>query len=224
MPPKTIVLIGGGQAAGKRTVADALSYRLKEWKVLNVSILNMNDFQKEEIPPEGNPEGPEAYDFESLINRVLQASSDVVIVRGTYALYNRRLRDMGVVKIYIYEDDDTRLSRRIKRDLKERSMALQEVLDSYLAYGRPAMEKYIQGTREHADVVLMRGAEFQGMEIIAGAIYDRLSNMSHGSMTDSRSTDLSSSGFLTPTAISSSYHSLLETEFEHQTENFYEIS
>ncbi len=56
------------------------------------------------------------YDFDKIQSDLLQAKKEnarplVILVRGLYALYNKGLRDLSVMKIFVDSDADTRLSR-----------------------------------------------------------------------------------------------------------------
>ncbi|KAK7207440.1 P-loop containing nucleoside triphosphate hydrolase protein [Myxozyma melibiosi] len=179
MPPKVVVLVAGGQAAGKKSVCAAITKRLAEWKVTDVKTLSLNEFKVANLPKGTNPEGPDAYDFSKALTAVLSHQEDILLVEGLYALYEatpeaKLLRDSGNIRIYVDQDADTRLSRRINRDTIERNIPLHSVLDDYIEHCKPAMELYIRTTKPRADIVLMRGAEPSGIELISGAIYDRL--------------------------------------------------
>ncbi|KAK9479288.1 uridine kinase family-domain-containing protein [Lipomyces japonicus] len=174
MSPTVVAIIAGGQAAGKKSVSAALKQRLSSWQIHDVEELSLDKFKAKEVTKPTNIEGPDAYDFELAVQAIKESKSKVFIVEGLYSLYSTAIRELGTIKIYVDLDADTRLSRRILRDTTERGISLQKVLDDYLEYGKPAMERYIQGTKTSADVILMRGAEPSGIELIAGAIYDRL--------------------------------------------------
>ncbi|KAK9381912.1 P-loop containing nucleoside triphosphate hydrolase protein [Kockiozyma suomiensis] len=180
MPPKVVVLVAGGQAAGKKSVCKAITERLVEWKVTDVRTISLSQFKIADLTDKGlNPEGPDAFDFSQALTAVLAQHNEVLIVEGLYALYEatseaKALRDIGNIRIYVDLDADVRLSRRINRDTQDRGIPLKDVLDDYVKFGKPAMESYIRTTKPTADVVLMRGSEPSGIELIAGAIYDHL--------------------------------------------------
>ncbi|KAK9460504.1 uncharacterized protein V1516DRAFT_676881 [Lipomyces oligophaga] len=172
MPPKVIALVGGGQAAGKKSICNAISKRLQDWQVSDIVIVSLSDFAQA-VDEASNPEGPEAIDFIRAEKYITALSNSLVIVEGMYALYAQTLRKLGNIRIYVDLDADLRLSRRITRDT-ERGLDLSFVLDNYLKHAKPAMEQFIIGTKPTADVVLMRGTEPSGIELIAGAIFDLL--------------------------------------------------
>ncbi|KAK9496165.1 P-loop containing nucleoside triphosphate hydrolase protein [Lipomyces doorenjongii] len=225
MAPRIVALIGGGQAAGKKSVCNAIVSRLQSWKVTDVKVLSLDNFKKAKIPNNVNPEGPDTYDFVAVASAIKSETTDVLLVEGHYTLYEETLRRLGTIRIYIDLDADTRLSRRIIRDTTQRGLSLQAVLDNYLDYGKIAMERYIQGTKPTADIVLMRGTEPSGIELIAGAIYDRLAADRAAASGDNTFNVLSDStpAWQAPNGLSLR-HNLLDSEFEVQTENYYELA
>ncbi|KAK9465039.1 uridine kinase family-domain-containing protein [Lipomyces arxii] len=218
MAPRIVALIGGGQAAGKKSVCEAIIKRLREWKVLDVKQLSFEDFKNSEIGQDVNPESPDAYDFISALKAIELCTNDVLLVEGMYTLYDATMKDLGAIRIYIDVDADLRLSRRITRDTNNRGLSLQEVLDNYLTNGKPAMERYVQPTKVTADAILMRGTEPSGIELIAGAIYDRLLELSTGNTSaDSTPAWQSSHG-------KAIRRTLLGSDLEVSNESFYEVA
>jgi len=54
-----------------------------------------------------------------------------VIIEGILILYWKELRDMMDLRIFVDTAPDTRLARRILRDIKERGRDVNEVLTRY---------------------------------------------------------------------------------------------
>lgn len=67
----------------------------------------------------------------------------VIIVDGIMMLYNRKIRDLLHYTVFVDCDDDIRLSRRIKRDIKERGYDLDLVLYQYFDTVKPMKSLYI---------------------------------------------------------------------------------
>ena len=84
--------------------------------------------------------------------------ADVILLEGILVLYDSELRDMMAVKLFVDTDSDTRLARRIQRDIRERGGTVESILEQYLRYVKPAFEKLILPTKEYADVIIPRGA------------------------------------------------------------------
>ena len=51
-------------------------------------------------------------------------SADVIIFEGIYALYNKEINDMALLKIFVDTPMDECLIRRILRDTKERQRSI----------------------------------------------------------------------------------------------------
>jgi uridine kinase len=80
----------------------------------------------------------------------------------------RRLLDM---KIFVDTDADTRLSRRIRRDITERGRDLDGTLKQYERFVKPSFDNFCFPQRNHADVILPRGADNEvGISMIVEAL------------------------------------------------------
>ncbi|OUS26612.1 uridine kinase [Thalassotalea sp. 42_200_T64] len=81
----------------------------------------------------------------------------VVLVEGILLLTNKTLRDRFDINIFIDTPLDICLIRRIKRDLEERGRDLDSVTSQYQQTVRPMYYRYIEPSREHADIVITKG-------------------------------------------------------------------
>ena len=81
----------------------------------------------------------------------------VVIVEGILIFENKALRDAMDIKIFVDTDADTRILRRIMRDVKERGRSLDSVVTQYLTTVKPMHEQYVQPSRQYADIVVLEG-------------------------------------------------------------------
>ncbi|EMG47819.1 Uridine kinase [Candida maltosa Xu316] len=110
---------------------------------------------------------PSRFQFDALKAELLQnletpvdQPQKILIVHGLYALYDKELRDMSHIKVFIDSDPDTRLIRWIRRDvLKNNIDTLEGVINAYLLGARSEMSDFIFPTKEFADVIMPRGAE-----------------------------------------------------------------
>ena len=85
--------------------------------------------------------------------------SDVVVVEGILVFYFPGIRDKFNLKLFVDTDADTRLSRRVLRDISERGRDLEKVLHQYTTLVKPAFEEFCIPTKKYADVIIPRGAE-----------------------------------------------------------------
>ncbi|XP_059470662.1 uridine-cytidine kinase 2-B-like [Neocloeon triangulifer] len=85
--------------------------------------------------------------------------SDVILVEGILIFYFPELRNLFQLKLFVDTDADTRLARRIMRDIKERKRDLDTVINQYTRFVKPAFEEFCLPTMKYADVIIPRGGE-----------------------------------------------------------------
>ncbi|XP_018010684.1 uridine-cytidine kinase 2 isoform X1 [Hyalella azteca] len=85
--------------------------------------------------------------------------ADVVLFEGILMFYQKEIRDMFHMKLFVDSDADTRLARRVMRDTRERGRNLETVLHQYTRLVKPAFEEFCLPTKKFADVIIPRGAE-----------------------------------------------------------------
>lgn len=85
--------------------------------------------------------------------------ADVVLFEGILVFYFKELRDMYHMKLFVDTDPDTRLSRRVLRDTKERGRDIENILHQYTTLVKPAFEEFCLPTKKYADVIIPRGAD-----------------------------------------------------------------
>lgn len=85
--------------------------------------------------------------------------SDVVLLEGILVFYHKDVMDMFDMKLFVDTDADTRLARRVLRDIEDRGRDLEHVLHQYTTLVKPAFEEFCLPTKKHADVIIPRGAD-----------------------------------------------------------------
>nr|XP_033818065.1 uridine-cytidine kinase 2 isoform X1 [Geotrypetes seraphini] len=85
--------------------------------------------------------------------------ADVVLFEGILAFYAQNIRDLFQLKLFVDTDADTRLSRRVLRDIGERGRDLEQVLTQYITFVKPAFEEFCLPTKKYADVIIPRGVD-----------------------------------------------------------------
>jgi uridine kinase len=78
--------------------------------------------------------------------------ADVVLFEGILVFYFPAIRDLFHMKLFVDTDSDTRLARRVPRDIKERGRELDSVLNQYMMFVKPAFEEFCSPTKKYADV------------------------------------------------------------------------
>lgn len=81
------------------------------------------------------------YRLEKEVETVICA--DVIILEGILIFYPKSLREMMDMKIFVDTDADTRLVRRIRRDIIERGRDLQGILVQYEKFVKPSFDEYV---------------------------------------------------------------------------------
>jgi len=103
------------------------------------------------------------YDFVTHSRLAGQATNvygaDVIIFEGILVFYVKQVRDLFDMKLFVDADPDTRLARRIIRDINQRGRDLQGVIKQYEKFVKPAFEDYILPTKKYADIIIPRGAD-----------------------------------------------------------------
>jgi uridine kinase len=172
-----ILLIAGGTASGKSTLARALAERT------GALLIEHDRYYKSvsvEDAPGHNFDEPAALETELLIEhldalsrgervslpiydfahhrRSEQTTSvgprPVILVEGILALAEPALRDRATVRVFVSAEADVRLARRVRRDVLERGRDIEEVLLRYFNTVRPMHAQWIEPTRAFADLVL----------------------------------------------------------------------
>lgn len=101
----------------------------------------------------------------------------VVVVEGILILYDKGLRDMFDLKVFVDADADDRLGRVIQRDIVERGRSLANVLERYHKTVKPSHLQFIEPSKRYADIVIPGGGEnIAGIEVLISIIEKHLLN------------------------------------------------
>ncbi|XP_045074414.1 uridine-cytidine kinase 1-like isoform X1 [Coregonus clupeaformis] len=101
------------------------------------------------------------YDFVThsrLQDRITVYPADVVLFEGILVFYSQEVRDMFHMELFVDTDSDVRLSRRVLRDMK-RGRDLEQILNQYTTFVKPAFEEFCLPTKKYADVIIPRGVD-----------------------------------------------------------------
>ncbi|CDW54832.1 uridine cytidine kinase 1 1 [Trichuris trichiura] len=199
-----IIGIAGGSASGKTTVANRIIESLDiQWVTLLSmdSFYNVLSNRQHEAAAQNryNFDHPDAFDFELLQrtlmrlkegkrvvvcmpdncvlflqNKIMYGAS-VLIFEGILAFHKREIMDIMDLKIFVDTDADTRLARRLQRDILERGRDINGVLDQYTSFVKPAFDSFIAPTMRYADIIIPRGgSNLVAIDLIVKHIKTRL--------------------------------------------------
>ncbi|XP_008945489.1 PREDICTED: LOW QUALITY PROTEIN: uridine-cytidine kinase 2-like [Merops nubicus] len=146
------------------------------------------------------------YDFVSHSRKeetVTVYPADVVLFEGILAFYSQEVRDLFRMKLFVDTDADTRLSRRVLRDISERGRDLEQILSQYITFVKPAFEEFCLPTKKYADVIIPRGAD---NEVAINLIVQHIQDILNGGLSKRQSNGLSPSTASLSVSDSASYH------------------
>ncbi len=184
----TIIGIAGGTGSGKTTVVKKIVQALPPHYVAVVpldSYYNDTSHMTEEERHAINFDHPDAFDWKLLnkqINMLRRGEAieqptysyilsnrlpgtvhvepkPVIIIEGIMTLFDKKLRDLMDLKIFVDTDSDERLIRNITRDVVERGRTVDMVLERYLNVLKPMHEQFIEPTKKYADLIIPQGGE-----------------------------------------------------------------
>ncbi len=81
----------------------------------------------------------------------------IIIVDGLMVLYDRRIRDLLDLKLYVDTPADIRFVRRLVRDINERGRTVESVVEQYVNVVRPGHMNFVEPCKEFADLVIPEG-------------------------------------------------------------------
>ncbi|QQS43335.1 uridine kinase [Candidatus Roizmanbacteria bacterium] len=188
MHNKLILGIAGGTGSGKTTIAEKIYEHFKTRAVYiphdryykdqsaksmeervktnydhpdaletELFISHLQDLQK------GNTIEVPEYDFTQHTRKTdittPVSPAPLILIEGILIFDNPLLRDLINLKIYVDVPADIRILRRAKRDIEERGRTLDSVYAQYIATARPMHEKFVEPTKEFADIIIPRGGK-----------------------------------------------------------------
>ena len=81
----------------------------------------------------------------------------VVIVDGLLILFDKELREMMDIKVFVDTDSDLRFIRRLSRDIQERGRSAESVIEQYIMFVRPMHLEFVEPSKRYADVIIPEG-------------------------------------------------------------------
>ncbi|QEN06398.1 uridine kinase [Thiospirochaeta perfilievii] len=180
----TIVGITGGSGSGKTTIVKKIEEIVSEFVFIpqdnyykTATYVNNNNITS------FNFDHPDAFDSDLLLEQLQYLkdgksiempeydfvnhsrvekrksvnSQTVVIIEGIMLFWDKRIRDLLDLKIFVDTPDDIRFIRRLTRDVKERGRTLDSVVTQYLDIVRPGYYEFIEPTKSYADIIIPEG-------------------------------------------------------------------
>lgn len=183
-----IIGIAGGTGSGKTTVVRKIVESLPQDSVAIIpqdSYYNDQGHLPLEVRKKTNFDHPDAFEWPLLAHQIAELRAgraieqptysyitctrlpetvhveprEVIIVEGIMTLYDKELRDLMDLKIFVDAEPDERLLRVIERDIAERGHPLEMLIGKYRNVLKPMHDEFIEPTKQHADIIIPNGGE-----------------------------------------------------------------
>lgn len=126
----------------------------------------------------GEPVEVPVYDFSNHVRLPATERVEprpVVILDGILILWDKRLRELMDVRLFVDADADVRLGRRLRRDMEERGRSPESILAQYMATVRPMHLEFVEPSKRYADVIIPRGGHNRvGVELVVATVRSAL--------------------------------------------------
>ncbi len=80
-----------------------------------------------------------------------------IIVEGILIFADAPLRKLMDIKVFVDTDSDTRVIRRLQRDVAERGRTMASVIDQYLGTVKPMHLEFVEPSKRYADLIVPIG-------------------------------------------------------------------
>lgn len=179
-----IIGITGGSGSGKSTIVRKISEVCQDFVVISQdNYYKSASFVNNSNITAYNFDHPDAFDTDLMCEQLMMLKSGqaidmpqydfvhharkeetvrvnpapVIILDGLMILYEKKIRDILDLKVYVDTPDDIRFIRRLKRDISERGRTVESVVKQYLEVVRPGHKNFIEPTKEYADIIIPEG-------------------------------------------------------------------
>ena len=118
------------------------------------------------------------YDFTNHVraDKVIEITpKPIILVDGILIFYEKELREIMDVKVFVDTDDDLRLLRRLKRDINDRGRSVNSVLNQYETFVRPMHLEFVEPSKRYADIIIPHGGQNKAaLEIVNAFITEKI--------------------------------------------------
>lgn len=181
-----IIGIAGGTGSGKTTVVRKIQETLPEGAVAVIPLDSYYNDQSHlplEVRKRTNFDHPDAFEWTLLAHQIAELRQgrpidqptysyitctrleetvrvnpcEVIIIEGIMVLYDKSLRDLMDLKIFVDAGADERFLRVLERDIAERGHPLEMLIDKYRNVLKPMHDEFIEPTKQFADIIIPNG-------------------------------------------------------------------
>jgi len=184
--PPLVIAIAGGSGSGKTTVANVILERVGRDQIAYLphdayykDLRDLPPVQRTQV----NFDHPDSLESSLLKNHIQSLKSgqsidlpiydftthtrtdetihvepkNVILVEGILLFYEKNLRPLFDVKIFVDTDPDVRFIRRLQRDIRERGRTTDSVIHQYQTTVRPMHLEFVEPSKRYADVIIPEG-------------------------------------------------------------------
>jgi uridine kinase len=181
-----IIGIAGGSGSGKTTLAELILEHIGKDKIAFLphdAYYRDQDHLPYEERVKVNYDHPDSLETELLIRHIqdLEAGKPIelpvydftihsrkhvtvtveprliILVEGILIFYEKKLRKLFDVKLFVDADPDIRFIRRLTRDITERGRSVDSVINQYQTTVRPMYLEFVEATKRYADIIIPEG-------------------------------------------------------------------
>lgn len=123
------------------------------------------------------------YNFNEHIRReetISLTPKPVILIDGILIFFEKELRELMNLKLFVDTDADVRLLRRLRRDILERKRSVEGVLDQYERFVRIMHLEFVEPTKRYADIIIPHGGENEAALDMLNALISGKLGMSNG--------------------------------------------
>jgi len=179
-----IIGIAGGSGSGKTTIVGRITEIVRDYAVVpQDNYYRSAEYISNQHITGFNFDHPDAFDSDLMVEQlqalksgtairmpqydfvhhrrraetVLVEPRRLVILEGIMIFFDRRVRDLIDLKLYVDTPDDIRFIRRLRRDITERGRTVDSVIEQYTERVRPGHYEFVEPTKAYADLVIPEG-------------------------------------------------------------------
>jgi len=179
-----IIGITGGSGSGKTTIVRKISEIIPDFLFIpqdnyyksaeymnnkNITAFNFdhpdafdNDYLIKQLEALKNFQEVDMPQYDFVHHRRMDKSirlkpKKLIIFEGIMIFFDKRIRDLIDLKLFVDTPDDIRFIRRLERDTTERGRTVESVIRQYIEVVRPGHYEFIEPTKRYADLIIPEG-------------------------------------------------------------------
>lgn len=214
-----IILVGGGSSSGKSFVTANVIKNIGYNNVTRITLDDYYKDQSNlsfQERVKTNYDHPKAFDWKLLREQVLALKNNqeiqkpvydfvehnrspkieivkpnpIVIVEGIMALVDKKLRDIGDLRVFISASSERRFLRRMIRDSKERGRSFENIVDQYFTTVQPMHNEIIEPSSNYADLIINNdGVKNLAIDVLTCVLKEELAKEKSGLKDDYSDSD-----------------------------------